>query len=446
MNPPLLNHCRWLNQRIFLTWERLVLAVALTLGIAAAPAAPPVVSNVTAAQRPGSEQVEIRYDLADPDSPVLGVTLQISKDGGTTWTVPVAPVTGALGAKVPRGAGLVMVWDAGRAWDNQRSEQMRFRITASDVISTAPPPGFSLIPAGSFLMGNQNVAPDDQNLPGERSHRVTLDGFYMAKFELTKAEWDEVHAWAVTHGYEFANPGTGKAPDHPVFAMNWQDAVKWCNAKTEKEGTGLTPCYTFDGTIFRKGGGLLNSNHQLKYVQCDFAANGYRLPTEAEWEKAARGGQPALRFPWGNTISFELANYLSLPADPILSYNEAPFVGYHPKYVENGGVTGNTAPVADFPGSDNGYGLRQMSGNVIEWCWDVYDGMYYSTGPSLNPRGPDPYLFTLYGVGMYRVVRGGSLQMSPKQLRTAARWLEPEITSGNQWTDFRIGIRLARSL
>ncbi|MES2466911.1 MAG: SUMF1/EgtB/PvdO family nonheme iron enzyme [Verrucomicrobiota bacterium] len=420
--------------------------------MAAAPAAPPVVSNVTAAQRPGSEQVEIRYDLADPDSPVLGVTLQISKDSGTTWTVPVAPVTGALGAKVPRGTGLLMIWDAGRAWDNQRSEQMRFRITASDVISTAPPPGFSLIPAGSFLMGNQNVAPDDQALLAERSHRVTLDGFYMAKFELTKAEWDEVHAWALTHGYDFGPNNSsyqpvGKAPDHPVHSMTWWDAVKWCNAKTEKEGNGLQPCYTLGPDVWRKGTPVRRADQPPLYVHCDFTKNGYRLPTEAEWEKAARGGQSSWRFPWGNTISFELANYSTYseppgPGYPIYSYDEAPFVGYHPKYVGNGGITGNTAPVTDFPGSDNGYGLRQMAGNVAEWCWDLYDGLYYSTGPALNPRGPDPYSFYPVNTVGTRVHRGGLWNLSSRFARVAARYISPE----DQAFPGAVGIRLARSL
>ena len=429
-----------------------MLAVTLTLGTAAAPAAPPVVSNVTAAQRPGSEQVEIRYDLADPDSPVLGVTLQISKDGGTTWTVPVAPVTGALGAKVPRGTGLLMIWDAGRAWDNQRSEQMRFRITASDVVSTAPPPGFSLIPAGSFLMGNQNVASDDQASLEERSHRVTLDGFFMARFELTKAEWDDVDAWAVTHGYDFIHPSNtsyqpgGKAPDHPVHSMTWWDAVKWCNAKTEKEGNGLQPCYTLGPDVWRKGTPFRRADQPLLYPHCDFSKSGYRLPTEAEWEKAARGGQSSWRFPWGNTISFELANYPTWfgEAPPAGSgypgeiYNEAPFVGFHPKYVENGGGTGNTAPVTDFPGSENGYGLRQMAGNVAEWCWDVYDGLYYSTGPALNPRGPDPYsLNTNPG----RVIRGGSHSTAFQYTRVAARNLD-----GGQLYTRDTGMRLVRSL
>ncbi|MES2466912.1 MAG: SUMF1/EgtB/PvdO family nonheme iron enzyme [Verrucomicrobiota bacterium] len=443
MNPPLLNHCRRLNQRIFLHWERLVLSVALALGTAAAPAAPPVVSNVTAAQRPGSEQVEIRYDLADPDSPVLGVTLQISKDSGTTWTVPVAPVTGALGAKVPRGTGLVMVWDAGRAWDNQRSEQMRFRITASDVISTLPPVDFALIPAGMFTMGNQNGQGDDQPFVTERSHRVTLDAFYIAKFELSKGEWDEDRAWAVTHGYEFTFAGTGNAPDHPVHDISWEDAVKWCNAKTEKEGTGLKPCYTFDGKVFRKGIGTAASTGQPPmYVQCDFSSNGYRLPTEAEWEKAARGGQTAWRFPWGNTLNFDRANYASttgISGAKEFSYDEAPASGPHPLYL------GGTAPVTAFVETANAYGLRQMSGNVAEWCWDIYDPMYYSTGPSLNPRGPDVYLVDSQHAEPVRILRGGDMVYRVDRLRTAARTFEKQRAGGTAEA-FRMGIRLARSL
>ena len=123
----------------------------------------------------------------------------------------------------------------------------------------------------------------------------------------------------------------------------------------------------------------------------NWTAKGYRLPTEAEWEKAARGGLNAKRFPWGDTITHSQANFNS---NSVVAYDISPTRGFHPSY-----AVGNqpyTAPVGSF--TANGYGLYDMTGNAFEWCWDWYGT--YAAGPQSDPKGS--------GAGSVRVARGGS--------------------------------------
>jgi formylglycine-generating enzyme required for sulfatase activity len=256
---------------------------------------------------------------------------------------------------------------------------------------TEVPSGMVLIPAGDFVMGNAtNVFPAGEGGSDELpQHTVSISAFYMGKTEVTKAQWDEVYDWAVTNGYTFENVGSGKATDHPVHTVNWNDCVKWANAQSEMEG--LTPCYlaeTSTGTVYRAG--------VVSNPACDWYANGYRLATEAEWEKAARGGALGTRFPWTavDTIQHTRANY-EANIGGFYPYDTSAQGGYHPDYTN--GVTPYTSPAGSF--APNGYGLYDMAGNLYEWCWDWYDNGYYTSSPDTDPRGP--------ASGSLRVLRGG---------------------------------------
>jgi formylglycine-generating enzyme required for sulfatase activity len=175
--------------------------------------------------------------------------------------------------------------------------------------------------------------------------------------------------------------------DHPVAYVSWYGSCLYANDRSRQAG--LPVCY--DETTFA----------------CDFSVSGMRLPTEAEWEYAARGGEhaPYLAYPWGDTINGSQANYY-ISGDPFdglwPTLPESTPVGYY-----DGGQTPAGVDMA------NGYGLYDMSGNVFEWCHDWYGSTYYSTSPPSNPTGP--------ASGSVRVVRGGNWAHSTAGLRSAYR-------------------------
>jgi formylglycine-generating enzyme required for sulfatase activity len=272
----------------------------------------------------------------------------------------------------------------------------------------------TLVPAGSFTMG------DNLDGEGDASNVVIyVSAFYMDVALVTLSQWQSVFNWATNQGYSFDYDGSGKAGNHPVQTVNWYDCVKWCNALSQQAA--LTPVYYTDAALTQV---YTNGDVDITSANVNWSANGYRLPTEAEWEKAARGGLSGSRFPSGLTISESQANYTACTA--CASWDLGP-TGPNAAFV-SGGVP-YTSPVGYF--APNGYGLYDMAGNVYEWCWDWW-GTPYGQPTTNNPTGQPS--------GTTRIVRGGDWNDSAGNAKCAERFFEvPSRVS------FFVGFRCVRN-
>ncbi len=228
---------------------------------------------------------------------------------------------------------------------------------------------YVLVPAGAFRMGDTFGDGEARERP---AHTVELDAFYIGKYEMTNGEWkkfrddpgyddpkfwpggrvvpkDQIPYWTDARNHGGGTPDTDR---YPLLGVNWDSAVAYCNWLSAKTG------------------------------------QKYRLPTEAEWEKAARGTD-GRRYPWGNTIDHSFANYVGTAA-----FDTGTQVGRY----ESG---------------KSPYGVYDMAGNVMEWCSDWYSRDYYAVSPRKNPQGPK--------TGAYRVTRGGTFFMEAFDQRVYAR-------------------------
>jgi len=268
-----------------------------------------------------------------------------------------------------------------------------------------------LIPAGTFQMGDNFSEGFEDELP---VHTATLDSFYMSRCEITNSQFCQFLNSAldisiyVSNGIVYGSvdnqpycdlrgfngesqidfsggdfsvltKGGRDMSSDPVVLVSWFGAAAYCNWRSNQEGREV--CYDINDPNWT----------------CDFSKKGFRLPTEAEWEYAARGNLSGKRFPWGDTISHNQANYYSWwnEGQPFFPYDISLTEGHHPDW--NDGLSPFTSPSGSFPA--NGFGLYDMAGNVWEWCNDWYDSTYYASSPLNNPKGPSS--------GTYRTVRGG---------------------------------------
>ncbi|MBC8368905.1 MAG: SUMF1/EgtB/PvdO family nonheme iron enzyme [Planctomycetes bacterium] len=331
-----------------------------------------------------TELLDVIANDTDPDGDVIFVSSVGAALNGTTAIVAgqieYTPVVGYIGSD----SFSYTIEDANGAVDSAIVD-----IDVSDSIPT----GMVAIAGGTFEMGDHAGVGYSSEHP---VHSVTLDSFYMDEYEVSNQQFadflnDELLSSnvVISNGAVYQTGGLGQLicvlgnglllngttiiinageEIRPAVDLTWFGAVLYCNWLSAVNGK--TTCY--DPTTFA----------------CDYAADGFRLPTEAEWEYASRGGEytPYYQFPWSsNSITSGDANY--------------------------GNNVGSTVDVGSYQA--NGYGLYDTAGNVSEWCGDYYSPTYYSSSPSVNPTGP--------ATGSYKVVRGGDWISSSNNLRCASR-------------------------
>lgn len=283
------------------------------------------------------------------------------------------------------------------------------------------------IEAGSFDMGWSTGSSDERPV-----HQVSLDLFAIGTTEVTNGEYRTYVEYRTNvDSIDFAPPEDPipgyfeDYPDHPVVNITWLDAVLYCNWLSEISG--LEPCY--------KLGKGYETN--LTKVTLDLETNGFHLPTEAQWERAARGGLEGARYPWGD-------------ADPKGLGNNSQYSG--PLAEERLRFSGTRGPLAvgsietaipDSARPLNGFFLVDIAGNVWEWCNDFYSADYYSDSPSENPEGPGRSDFSRdeWNAVPPKVIRGGGYNASATEMQSANR----NKLSGTDERPY-VGFRIARNL
>jgi len=227
------------------------------------------------------------------------------------------------------------------------------------------------VEGGTFQMGSTIGSCEDP------VHSVTVSSFYIGKYPVTQKEWKKIMG---------SNPSEFKGSLRPVENISWYDAVEFCNKLSQKEG--LTPAYKVSGAN----------------VSCNWEADGYRLPTEAEWEFAARGGNLSRGYKYSGSNNLDEVGW------------------YHNNSDEETRIVGEKEP--------NELGIYDMTGNVREWCWDLCGA--YSSESQTNPRGPS--------TGSARVSRGSSCRSNDGECLVAYRYYYPPDFSG-----VTLGFRLSRT-
>ena len=295
----------------------------------------PVVENFEFSQRrDGSKIVDVFYDVMDADGDTLSVNMLVSDDGGVTWEVNCDSLSGDVGDGILSGTGKQIIWNFGAEHPGTFGIDYVVRLQVDDGYIEQIE-GMAFVEGGSFDMGDHFNEGGAEELP---VHEVTLNSFYFGQYEVTQGEYAAVMGSNPSY---FINIGENA----PVEQVTWYNTVEYCNALSIQEE--LTPCY------------------DLSDWSCDFSANGYRLPTEAEWEYASRGG-----LNWTDNYRYS---------------GTTDNLGDYAWYTSNSG--GHTHEVGTK--APNQLDIYDMSGNVDEWCNDWYLVSYYGSSPASNPTGPD---------------------------------------------------------
>lgn len=369
---------------------KMMLGTMMILAVFTAVAnTPPEITNVRASQRTDMKLVDIYYDASDADGDALKIRIEVSDNDGAKYSVPAFTLSGDVGEGVTPGQGKHIVWDAGTDWDGEYSDQMRVKVFAVDAQGFPGMEWGNEVPSGGFLMGQDGGSEGS----GPSRHINIPWSYWLSKYEITAQQYCDFLNAAYAAGNIYL-VGTSEVRSYGSSVFEG-----YCNA-------GATLCSIGDGQNIRwnvnnfeviKGKG----DYPAIVTYCGATAfarfYGYDLPTDAEWEKAARGPDnddqdEHLLYPWGNTISSAYAAY---------DYALKP-VGYY---------NGNQTPIG--PDTINGYGLYDVIGNAAEWTRTTYTStvLDYPQQESLleHIHLPHKYGYDFREVRVYRGERSNAI-------------------------------------
>lgn len=346
---------------------------------------PPEITNVRASQREGTKLVDIYYDAADADGDALKIRVEISDNDGAKYSVPALTFTGDIGEGVTPGTNKHIVWDAGTDWDGEYSDQMRVKIYAIDAKGFPGLEWGNEVPPGGFLMGQDGGAEGS----GPSRHVNIPWSYWLSKYEISNQQFCDFLNAAIAAGLIERDGSVA------VYAKVDKQLISHLRMRTLLAKIGDGEDIRWNVNNFEVVNSRSNMPVRVTWYGAMAFANfyGYDIPTEAEWEKAARGPDSDdqdehMCYPWGNEISPARCNYYES------SFGCPVAVGQY---------DGNQVPI----GGDmvNGYGLYDMSGNVAEWTLSSGDhGIEeYPARDSLTALRNEPA-----NVSCRAVTRGGS--------------------------------------